>query len=998
MNSKNLARCMISAMAALLLTAGPSFAGVGGSDTPTVPTHVAVGETAVPFSFTIVNNSTTPNNVNTINVNSFFFETACGTTSAPDLPCPAAQQETNVIDINPLTGTGRAGTACDSVNFTVAPTVNPSEYEFTPDAQVTLGPSSGGGDAATCVVDFTVDAVGLPVHDSSGLAGPQTSQRARALLEDTQTQEDATAAGSSTLTVALHCLHVVKDCTDATSCTGAIGVSVTATNCGNEGLTDLVVTDDHAGPLACLDTTLDVGESTTCTGSYSPVPGGYTNTITASAISAIHQEPVSPDESSVLSDTCTVPECPTVEITKSCENSTSCEDTSIEFVVTVTNTSTTRTLDSCTVTDPDCSPAPPAIVNLGPGDFVQYICTKTGTPGGSVSNSANVECISGADPASDSAESDICTIPECPQAEIRKDCDNSTSCTDTSIEFTITVSNTGPVLLDECTVTDPECFATPQLTGPIPVGGSAPPLNCSITGTAGGSVSNSAIVNCTANGGADSTGDITSNEATCTIPDCPCSVIIEKTVAPDDGSNEGTACDGTADGDFVETVTVDQTECVVYKICVTNTGEQVLDGNGVEVSDQHLGVTDYNFGNIGIGETVCRYVASEITADRCPEGICICTDVEGTNTAVITAAICTETETNACEERGSDCDDTADVNCTVPVTGCRMTGGHVAMAKVDATFEDPENGTKYTTGGQIGAPNNAGCAEFPPKGKCVEGECTGGINGGQACETNEDCPNASGRGDLDNPFPWGDWQHSHHSGPDDTGSIEDGAFSFHSGTAAAPNEAYIKSIICADTGWCVQARPAPNKQIFWEGTGVFRNAKGAKNKDIPLAHFDACEDQPVVWSKTGGTLHYYRAHVGDFGEPAGIRQKPADGCSWFNECGTEPGGQVGIEGCELTQDVCNIERTVNEEKTALHPLCEAQDCSECPDWYEIEIHCTADPASPVAYRVAHHITEGNFQLHPPVTDSCQPCGDGQCQLEFDETYLSCPEDCPVPTL
>jgi len=64
-------------------------------------------------------------------------------------------------------------------------------------------------------------------------------------------------------------------------------------------------------------------------------------------------------------------------------------------------------------------------------------------------------------------------------------------------------------------------------------------------------------------------------------------------VAPDDGSGGGTACDGIADGPFVENVTVDAAACVVYNICVTNTGEQVLDASGVTVSDAHLGVVDY---------------------------------------------------------------------------------------------------------------------------------------------------------------------------------------------------------------------------------------------------------------------------------------------------------------------------------------------------------------------------------------------------------------------
>jgi hypothetical protein len=298
--------------------------------------------------------------------------------------------------------------------------------------------------------------------------------------------------------------------------------------------------------------------------------------------------------------------------------------------------------------------------------------------------------------------------------------------------------------------------------------------------------------------------------------------------------------------------------------------------------------------------------------------------------------------------------------------GCRMTGGHNFTTDGEAGVS---NGPKsYTTGGQIGAPNETGCCAFPAKGKCVAGKCTGGLNGGLACTKQADCPDDNGR---DAHCPWGNWEHNHHSGPDDSGNFKGGSFAFHSGTASSPDESFIRNILCADPGWCVQARPAPFKQIFWEGTGVFHTVKGPKGKDLPLPTFN-CPVQPTAYDKkTGGTLHYYKAHVGDFGEPAGQNQKPdpAGGCAWENCAAPEPNGVVEIGQCTLG-DVCEIESEPNAEKTALHPLCEAQNCAECADLYEIEIHCTADPASPVAYRVSHHIDQGNFQLHPAVGDNC----------------------------
>jgi hypothetical protein len=435
---------------------------------------------------------------------------------------------------------------------------------------------------------------------------------------------------------------------------------------------------------------------------------------------------------------------------------------------------------------------------------------------------------------------------------------------------------------------------------------------------------------------------------------------------------------------------------VVYEICVTNTGDQDLDANGVEVSDTHLGIMSFNFGTIPVGAPpVCNQVASVIPAAECPNGICICEDVQGVNTAEITSAICTLTQDNACDQAGSVCSDTAEVDCIVPEEGCRMTGGHntmkVSLEEDDPGYSDILSGQKYTTGGQIGAPDEAGCrtADYPIRGECgPDGTCTGGRYWGVECMVDDDCPPATGR---NAGIPWGEWEHNHHSGtddlrPDGTPRITDGSFAFHSGTASAPKgETFIQSIICRDPGWCVQARPAPNKQIFWEGVGVFHNLHEGKTT-LELPDFTTCPDdeQPVPWSRKdeGYTLHYYRAHVGDFGEPAGRHQKPLD----LGTCVTHPDPVTGedvpwetsgfVSQCMFVGDYTPIGGSENPDKGS--DTCVAYDCVDCPDFYEIMIYCNANAAdagtdaNPMAYKVSHHIRQGNFQIHPPVGDTCFP--------------------------
>jgi hypothetical protein len=326
-----------------------------------------------------------------------------------------------------------------------------------------------------------------------------------------------------------------------------------------------------------------------------------------------------------------------------------------------------------------------------------------------------------------------------------------------------------------------------------------------------------------------------------------------------------------------------------------------------------------------------------------------------------------------------------DVTIKTTTVGCRMTGGkNNWVGDIDAQFgSDGSAGPFYTVGGQVGAPGANGCIDVPPKGQCKgdNNTCVGGPHDGEACDPDGSCPNY----DKTNA-PWGEWEHVHHAGQDDDNSfIEPGSFAFHAGSHSAPDAAFIQQVTCTDPGWCVQARPAPAKQIYWEGLGVFQNLNGPKHTDIPLPIFaDNCPVVPYNQNKKKGdpTLHYYTAHVGDFGEPAGAFQKPVAGCSEPGGFGGDPWmfslGNDSATCDQLTGDNVLDDVVTDVAKTAAHPLCTAQACSEsdgntgCPDWYDIEIHCTADPASPVIYHVGHFIDEGNFQLHPPVGESCNP--------------------------
>jgi len=1087
---------MILALIMVFMTAGAAFAGVGGQGVPTYPVDVFVGETSVPVNIIFSNGNTTPHNLCNDAVSNIFHTPSCATASpfvTCDTPDPDVFSVVNADGVS-IAATGIAGNndcvgnldpyvcctgattgncnGCAGTNFTaVIDDAATGRYAFTPVGGLALGPGQ------FCVMNFSVNVDKLPTIDANLIeTGLQTNQLVSANYTSancpvsTNNGQPGAGQGSSQATVGDHCLHVVKTCSDATVCDGSIGVSVAVTNCGTEDLQNLSVVDDQAGTLTCLTTSLAAGDSTTCSGSYSAVPGEYTDTLTtAQADSVLHPEvnPVLADATSVLSDTCIIPPAPSVSATKECTSTLACDATSANFSIKVCNTGTVD--ETVTITDSDCglSGASVGTISAGActgdaGQPANVACTSSNTSvSGAITNTGGtVAATANGCTDTQNVPSASCTIPPAPHVSATKECTSTLACDATSADFSIKVCNTGTVA-ETVTITDSDCGLSGASVGTISAGActgdAGQPANVACTSSntsVSGAITNTGgTVAATANGCTD-TQNVPS--ASCTIPECPCQVKITKTVALDDGSGGGVACDGTADGPFGETVTTAAGNCVIFEICVENSCTdascQTLDTTGVLVTDTHLGITGtpatniLNFGTLAPGDKVCKDIPGTATAPACTGGTsgtaCVCSAVEGLNTATISSAVCETTSADACDQTGSVCSDTASVACTVP-TACRMTGGHNnSLGSVDAEFDGilNKNGrpTAYTTGGQIGAPSAVGCCDFPAKkAPCVAGLCSAGPNIGNSCESDQDCPNTGRQSSC----PWGDWEHSHHGGPDDlwvasnSTGISDGSFNFHSGTAAAPDIAFIHNIICEDPGWCVQARPAPDKQIFWEGTGIFQSTTNG-SKASPIPQFLNCPSQPVPWSnKTEGTISYYRAHVGDFGEPAGTNQKqpPQNNCEWSNICGTDPlKGGVSIWDCQLRDDFCPFTpEATNEKFTALHPLCLAQNCgcdveennctqqnttNGCPDWYEIEIHCGVNPSAltgltpsaafellknqPVAYKVAHFITEGNFQLHPQVGSSCNPsCGNGVCEPGVlpgtGETCANCPADCGI---
>ncbi|MBE9571413.1 MAG: hypothetical protein IMF11_12350 [Proteobacteria bacterium] len=210
---------------------------------------------------------------------------------------------------------------------------------------------------------------------------------------------------------------------------------------------------------------------------------------------------------------------------------------------------------------------------------------------------------------------------------------------------------------------------------------------------------------------------------------------------------------------------------------------------------------------------------------------------------------------------------------------CRVTGGGVDVNdNIVIGTEASALDNRYTFGGQVGAPT------------------------------------------ATQPQPWGEWTHHQQKGK----GVE-GRFVFHGGTASAPPGTEILWVGCTDPGYCNPARPAPFKQIDFEGVGTFKNISSKITKKCEIRTDGSSEP----------TLHYFRVHIEDMGEPGSVFSRAT--------CKHKIGEPI-------TED----------------------DCQNCPDVYQIEIHCTNDPNSDVIYSVGAFIDGGNLQIHPPVGEHMNP--------------------------
>jgi hypothetical protein len=173
-----------------LLMSTAVFAGTILSVGPTYPVGVAVGDTAVPVSLQITNNSTSPQDVGDVRVTLIRHTPSCGN---DDVPCTAPD-----LGVFAASASGTGVGDCAGITFTIAESnATTGELTFTPSAFVDLAKGE------TCTIGFTVNVLKVPTIDwAGGGAGIQTVQSARASATHISSQLPGGASGTSATTVA----------------------------------------------------------------------------------------------------------------------------------------------------------------------------------------------------------------------------------------------------------------------------------------------------------------------------------------------------------------------------------------------------------------------------------------------------------------------------------------------------------------------------------------------------------------------------------------------------------------------------------------------------------------------------------------------------------------------------------------------------------------------------------------------------------------------------
>ncbi len=386
-------------------------------------------------------------------------------------------------------------------------------------------PSLTPGTSETCTGTYTTTAADVTAGSVTNTATASGTDSAGRPI--TTTTAHATVPGETSS------ISVTKSTTSAGY--SASGQTITyhylVTNTGTTALGSVVVSDDKVAPadLSCPGSTLAVGASETCTGTYATTQadvdaGSVTNTATASGTDPYGLQVTSAPSSVTVHTSGATSSLSLSKTATSAGFGAAGQTVSYDYLV--TNTGTT-TISGIAVSDDKVTPADLSCPDpsLAPGDSETcsgtYVTTQADVDAGSVTNTATA---SGTDPSHRTVDSNVssATIPAngatASLSLIKSTTSSGYSAAGQSITYDYLVKNTGSVDVSGVTVAD-DLVAPADLSCPDPT--LAPGASETCTGTYttsqadvdGGSVTNVA----TATGTAPDSSAVISNQSTVTV-------------------------------------------------------------------------------------------------------------------------------------------------------------------------------------------------------------------------------------------------------------------------------------------------------------------------------------------------------------------------------------------------------------------------------------------------------------------------------------------------
>ncbi len=365
----------------------------------------------------------------------------------------------------------------------------------------------------------------------------------------------------------------------------AIAWTYVVTNTGNVRIENISVVDDQAVEVTCPDTALDAGASMTCTANGTAIEGQYTNlgTVTGTPVNEdgapivnVDGDPLSTtdDDSSHYFGA-----NPSVAIEKAPGTQTVDPGSDVTFTITVTNTGNVDLKDisvSDTLT-PNCEAT---FDTLAVGASETYDCVATNVRA-TFTNVAVVEALDPSDTTvTDEDDADV-NVPGTPGLRVDKSTDTPSVITGATVEFSITVINTGDVDLTDVVITDdttPDCSRSFDR---IDVGDEVT-YKCTATNVTEAFTN---VASATAN---DPNGNPVTAEDDASVN------VTVPVAAP---SNPGVSISKSTD-----TPTITAGSTVEFNITVTNTGDVAL--TNVVVDDPNTPDCDRTFATLAVGEDV----------------------------------------------------------------------------------------------------------------------------------------------------------------------------------------------------------------------------------------------------------------------------------------------------------------------------------------------------------------------------------------------------------